>query len=127
MSFVNIFILALTSLHIHAAGMETWNRVYLVSHPRSGNHWVRFLIEEATHIATSSIYRDSALSGGVSQPHISEVFPWGGYCADHGFSGDCRYRFSKDFDPRRIKNNMIWPFCFKELPERYFKIFSSTR
>lgn len=64
---------------------EDWNTVYLASFPRSGNHWVRFLVEEATHIATSSIYRDNDF------PHLQDIFPWGGYCTDHGYEGHCRY------------------------------------
>lgn len=65
---------------------EKWDkRIYLASFPRSGNHWVRFLIEEATHVATSSVYRDP------DPWHLKTKFPWGGYCIDHGYAGDCRY------------------------------------
>lgn len=62
-----------------------WKRVYLATYPRSGNHWMRQLIEEATHIATGSVYCDR------EPPHMETPFPWGGYCADHGYNGDCRY------------------------------------
>lgn len=62
-----------------------WDPVYLVSFPRSGNHWVRFLVEEASHIATSSSRKDG------DYPHLPEIFPWGGYCPDHGYRGNCRY------------------------------------
>jgi hypothetical protein len=62
-----------------------WDPVCLVSFPRSGNHWVRFLVEEASHIATSSVYKDG------DYPHLSKIFPWGGYCPDHGYKGTCRY------------------------------------
>lgn len=64
--------------------------VYLASFPRSGNHWVRFLIEEATHIATSSVYRDN------DYHHLPEKFPWGGYSTDHGYNGNCRYPTEKE-------------------------------
>jgi hypothetical protein len=64
---------------------EDWQRVYLASYPRSGNHWMRFLIEEATHIATSSVYRDP------DKPHLPQLFPWMGYSADHGYDKNCRY------------------------------------
>lgn len=64
---------------------EDWQRVYLTSFPRSGNHWMRYLIEEATHIATSSVYRDP------DKPHLPNPFPWKGYCPDHGYDGNCRY------------------------------------
>ena len=67
-----------------------WNKVYLASFPRSGNHWVRFLVEEATHIATSSTYRDGDF------PHLKNMFPWGGYCTDHGYDGNCQYPTTKD-------------------------------
>jgi len=69
---------------------EEWNTVYLASFPRSGNHWVRFLVEEATHIATSSVYRDGDF------PHLPARFPWGGYSTDHGYKGNCRYPTHQD-------------------------------
>ncbi|HEY2810844.1 MAG TPA: sulfotransferase domain-containing protein [Rhabdochlamydiaceae bacterium] len=62
-----------------------WQRAYLATFPRSGNHWMRYLIEEATHIATSSVYCDP------DKPHLDKLFPWKGYCADHGYEGRCRY------------------------------------
>jgi len=68
-----------------SAGIPQWERVYLVSFPRSGNHWVRFLVEEASHIVTSSVYKDR------DYPHLPNIFPWGGYCTDHGYTGNCRY------------------------------------
>lgn len=64
---------------------EDWQRVYLCSYTRSGNHWLRSLIEEATGIATSAVYRDKV------PPHLSAPFPWGGYAAEHGYEGNCRY------------------------------------
>lgn len=64
---------------------DKWERVFLATYPRSGNHWMRYLIEEATHVATSSVYRDR------DPKHLPKVFPWGGFCADHGYKGDCRY------------------------------------
>src|SRR5437868_3632292 len=69
---------------------EEWNVVYLASFPRSGNHWVRFLVEEATHIATSSVYRDQDF------PHLKNIFPWGGYSTDQGYDGHCRYPTNDD-------------------------------
>jgi hypothetical protein len=65
---------------------KNWNkRVYLATYPRSGNHWMRFLIEEATGIATSSVYRDP------DPPHLNHLFPWGGYCCAGGYEGHARY------------------------------------
>jgi hypothetical protein len=70
----------------HTAFAKEWKRAYLASYPQSGNHWVRYLIEEASHIATSSVYRDPE-----PPKHMNKVFPWGGYCCNHGYAGDCRY------------------------------------
>jgi hypothetical protein len=79
------------SQHLHGetyskeTALEWKERVYLASYPRSGNHWMRNLIEEATHIATSSVYRDP------DPLHLPDIFPWGGYCCDHGYEGSSRY------------------------------------
>ncbi len=67
-----------------------WKRVFLASYSRSGNHWLRFLIEEATHIATSSVYRDIDFKD-EGRTHMDKIFPWGGYCAENGYEGNCRY------------------------------------
>lgn len=84
---------------------EEWKTVYLASFPRSGNHWVRFLVEEATHIATSSVYRD------WNFPHLHKIFPWGGYCTDHGYEGNCR--FPTIDDPILLKTH--YPFLPKKI------------
>lgn len=69
-----------------ASSAKKWaKRVYLASYPRSGNHWVRYLIEEATGVATSSAYIDP------DPQHLKEVFPWGGFCCLHGYEGRSRY------------------------------------
>lgn len=60
-------------------------RAYLATYPRSGNHWTRYLIEEATHIATGSVYCD------FNPQHMRTPFEWGGYCCEHGYEGHCRY------------------------------------
>ena len=65
---------------------KNWKqRVYLATYPRSGNHWMRYLIEEATGIATSSTYIDR------DPQHLGELFPWGGFCCKGGYEGECRY------------------------------------
>jgi len=84
---------------------DEWNTVYLASFPRSGNHWVRFLVEEATHITTSSVYRDQDF------PHLKNVFPWDGYCTDHGYEGHCRYPTKND--PVLIKTH--YPFFLRKI------------
>ena len=77
-----------------------WNTVYLASFPRSGNRWVRFLVEEAVHIATSSVY--SVYKDG-DYLHLQEILPWDGFCTNHGYNGACRYP-SKD-DPVLLKTH----------------------
>jgi hypothetical protein len=84
---------------------EEWNTVYLASFPRSGNHWVRFLVEEATHITTSSVYRDKDF------PHLPDVFPWGAYSTDHGYEGHCQYPTYDD--PVLVKTH--YPFFPKKI------------
>lgn len=69
---------------------KEWTRVYLPSFPRSGNHWIRSLVEEASGIATSSVKRDR------HPKHLFEAFPWGGYCPDHGYTGIRRYPIKND-------------------------------
>jgi hypothetical protein len=64
---------------------KIWKRVYLATYPRSGNHWVRNLIEEATHKATSSVYCDQ------NPKHLPTPFPWGGYASENGCLGYCEY------------------------------------
>lgn len=78
---------------------EWKNRVYLATCPRSGNHWMRYLIEEATHIATSSVYRDHF----PDPEHLRDPFPWGGYCVENGYEGQCRY--AKPGEPVVIKTH----------------------
>ncbi len=73
------------------------NRVYLATYPRSGNHWMRYLIEEATGIATSSVYCDP------DPQHLLLAFPWGGFCVDGGYEGSRRY--PKDNEPVVIKTH----------------------
>lgn len=100
--------------YAHILGKE-WNRVYLATYPRSGNHWTRYLIEEATGLATSSVYRDHV------PPHLASVFPWGGYCADHGYEGNRQYPnrnqivvikthfpvYKASFDGQSAKKNIV--------------------
>lgn len=81
------FILSFSQIMLFA---EEWNTVNLASFPRSGNHWVRFLVEEATHITTSSVYSDG------DYPHLQKPFPWGGFSPEHGYEGHCRYPTTND-------------------------------
>lgn len=84
LSFLSFFLFVqICSSTVHAE--ENWQRVYLATFPRSGNHWLRYLLEEATHVATGSVYCDR-------QPlHLKTPFPWGGYAAKNGYVGNCRY------------------------------------
>lgn len=73
--------------------MQEWHkRVYLATYPRSGNHWVRFLLEDVTGLATSSVYVD----GDVKRSHLGKPFPWGGYAPPFGYEGRCKYPKPKD-------------------------------
>lgn len=83
--FFAVFVLHLTQESCFA---EDWKRVYLATYPRAGNHWMRHLIEEATHVATSSVYVDS---DGDDVKHLETPFPWGGYAAPKGCIGSCAY------------------------------------
>jgi len=79
------FLFSLITADLSAKEHDWKNRVYLATYPRSGNHWVRYLIEEATGIATSSVYQDHV------PEHLPTIFRWGGYCADHGYEGLSSY------------------------------------
>ena len=74
-----------------------WNkRIYLATYPRSGSHWIRYLIEEATHIATSSVYCDPDVRGDINgeviiRSHLGKPLPWGGFCPKYGYEGKCKY------------------------------------
>lgn len=74
----------------HSCFSKEWKRVYMASYPRSGNHWIRYLVEEASHIATGSVYCDK------EPQHMDKIFPWGAYCSDHGYEGNCRYPTKDD-------------------------------
>lgn len=109
---------------------DEWNTVYLASFPRSGNHWVRFLVEEATHIATGSVYRDRDF------PHLKNMFSWGGYCTDHGYEGLCRYPTQDDpvlikthypFLPRKIDPSPKLAICLIRHPIDAFWSFYTYR
>jgi len=47
------FVLFLSS----AFAEGNWDRAYLATYPRSGNSWMRFLIEELTDVATCTVYK----------------------------------------------------------------------
>lgn len=85
-----LFILVYFLSEFHPCLAKEWKRIYLASYQRSGNHWVRYLVEEASHIATSAVYIDK------DPPHMKKVFPWGGYCSENGLKGDCRYPTKDD-------------------------------
>ncbi|CDR35210.1 sulfotransferase domain-containing protein [Criblamydia sequanensis] len=107
-----VYIFFLLSLFSLKAEDYSWdNRVYLASFPRCGNHWMRYLIEEATGIATSSVYQDQTLP-----PHMDRVFPWGGYCADKGYEGNREYPKEGEIVVVKTHCPCFPPNCFDELP-----------
>ncbi len=98
-SFFTLFFLLFNFTQVNAApsapsfslfGAHKWSRVYLATYPRSGNHWIRYLIEESSGIATSSIGVD------LIPPHLKRPFPWGGYCPFRGYEGNRRYPTRED-------------------------------
>lgn len=106
------FLLAcLLSLSLAISLSAGWKKVYLATYPRSGNHWMRYLIEEATHIATGSTYCDQ------DPPHLPKRFPWGGYSADHGCEGNCRYPKEKDM----VVIKTHYPTLTSELDSKDYK------
>lgn len=117
-AFLRLFFCLLTFSAFPSVFSEDWKLAYLASYPRSGNHWIRYLVEEATHIATSSVYCDP------DPPHLEKVFKWGGYCCDHGYEGTCRYPgkneliFLKTHFPgqENKRKTKFDPITFKETP-----------
>ncbi len=90
-----------------------YNRVYLATFPRSGNRWMRSLIEEATRDATSCVYK------GWKAEDLPDIFPWGGYCCDHGYAGNCRYPNPGDVVVIKTHFPALDASVFDELP--YFR------
>ena len=79
-----MFIQTLLILALHCPDLS--NRVYLATYPRSGNHWMRYLIEEATHVATGSVYAECG----------KRPFSWGAYAFKGGYEGHCTFPQSGD-------------------------------
>jgi hypothetical protein len=92
---------------------QDWQRVYLATYTRSGNHWLRSLLEEATHIATGSVYHDK------EPMHMKKIFPWGGYAAKNGYEGNCRYPY-----PGEI---VVIKTHYPEKPKTEFDLKPSTK
>jgi len=63
------------------ANETSYKLIYLATFPRSGNHWTRYLIEEAAHVTTSSVYEE---------PNHSDMGAWGGYYQPNGYYGNCQ-------------------------------------
>lgn len=73
------------------------NRIYLATFPRSGNTWVRQLIEEATHKITAAVYKDT-------QPkHLMLENTSTGYYCEHGYEGSAT--FPEKGEPILIKTH----------------------
>jgi len=69
---------------------DDWDRVYLASFPRSGNHWMRYLIEELTDVATSSVFHDDV------PRHMKKRYPWVAFMPKNGYNGERRYPTQDD-------------------------------
>lgn len=70
---------SIDSVNLH----NDYECIYLATFPRSGNHWMRGLVEKVTGIATGSVYCDP------DPPHSPTLQPWGGYLIEGGYGGDC--------------------------------------
>lgn len=100
-----LFFLFLYSPEVDA----TCNRVYLATYPRSGNFWVRYLIEEATHQVTGSVYIDKQ----YTRPFHIEGYGW---INQHGFYGESK--IPQTDDPFVIKTHFpaLIPGCYDMQP-----------
>ncbi len=82
---------------------DDWDRVYLSTYPRSGNHWIRYLIEEATGVVTTSVYCD-----GDHPFHDPEKLPCGGYAPINGYEGTRRYPEKGDVVVTKTHYPCVW-------------------
>lgn len=99
---------------LEAEEAKKWpGRVYLATYPRSGNHWMRYLVEEATGIATGSTYIDP------DPQHLSAAFPWGGFSCDHGYEGHCRYPAEGEVALIKTHFPAMHLSWFEKLPYRF--------
>lgn len=116
-SFLGLIALLFCFSSQHNLTAKAWDkRVYLATYPKSGNHWLRYLFEEATHIATSSVYTESLeYMWDYGRPHLPEPFPWGGYCTKNGYEGNCRYPNPDDIFVVKTHYPMFreWPYFTK--------------
>lgn len=103
---LRIFTVLCLVLTLGLEAAEWSERVYLATYPRSGNHWMRYLIEDATHIATGSVYPD------VDPFHMKDPFPWEAFSTVNGYRGDCRY--PSIYEPFVVKTH------YPALPKRPF-------
>lgn len=85
--FIIFFFSLIFLCDLHSTFSDEWKRIYLATYPRSGNIWALQLIEEVTHIATSSVFCTK------NKKH----FPWGACCWKPGFEGACRYPNLDDY------------------------------
>jgi hypothetical protein len=70
---------------------ENSRTVFLATFPRSGNHWARFMIEESTGIATSSVYGELDIVF-----HNLIISPSGGWFAKGGYDGLKRFPLEEE-------------------------------
>jgi hypothetical protein len=90
-NILKLFVIFLVAVRYLFANDFFSNRVYLATYPRSGNHWMRYMVEELTGIATGSVYPD-----GDQPVHLPTIFPWGGYAPRGGYEGNRIYPASGD-------------------------------
>ena len=98
---------AMQALYVWCATLCAADVTLLASYPRSGNHWLRWLIEEATGVATLSQYNDTQYEtlGGANAPvqlALDDVFAHA-FAPPRGYSGT--RRLPDGATPRVVKSH----------------------
>jgi hypothetical protein len=75
------------------SNVDGWKRCYLATYPRSGTNWVRHLVQEATGVATGSVYAPERVNFTRQR---AEPFDWGGYADLIGIRGTKRHASISD-------------------------------
>ena len=70
---------------------SVYKKVFFASYPRSGNTWTRYLIEESTHIATST----AGNKLGIKESFGEYAYPWGNNLP-RGLTDRCRLPLPDD-------------------------------
>jgi len=69
---------------------------------------VRYLLEELTGVASSSVYCDQ------NPPHMTKLFPWKAFCPKRGYNGERQYPNGDDL----IVVKTHYPYFLKNMGDR---------